>query len=246
MARSESQQAALGSSRPASTFVSFCSGTAELISGLCSALGEDLHTAVGVQRMSRLEDGSYALEVRGSSQGQPAGAGAVRQIRADAVVLAVPAYTAAALLAPVSRRAAAMLESIRYVSTGSVSLAYLGDGLSGRFDEVGVLVPRSEKRPINAITWLSKKFNYRAPQGCALFRVFFGGSRSPQSMNLDDEELVAVVKRELRNVIGLTKETLFHRIFRWEEAMPQYEVNHLDLVGEIESALPPGLWVTGS
>jgi oxygen-dependent protoporphyrinogen oxidase len=110
----------------------------------------------------------------------------------------------------------------------------------------GVLVPGSEKRPVNAITWSSVKFSGRSPKGYSLLRVFFGGSRSPRSMELDDGELVAVVRRELRNIMGIDGEPLFHRIHRWEEGNPQYDVGHLDRVKRVEDALPPSIFVTGS
>ena len=48
-------------------------------------------------------------------------------IHADAVVLAIPAYDAAALLASVCPEAAGVLRTVRYVSTGTMSLAYKRD-----------------------------------------------------------------------------------------------------------------------
>jgi oxygen-dependent protoporphyrinogen oxidase len=65
-------------------------------------------------------------------------------------------------------------------------------------------------------------------------------------MQLDDGELLGVVKRELRSIMGVAKEPLFHRVYRWERANPQYDVEHLRRVETVERALPPGIWVTGS
>ncbi len=79
-----------------------------------------------------------------------------------------------------------------------------------------------------------------------MLRVFFGGSRSPESMGLDDEKLLHVVKKELRNIVGVTEEPLFHRIYRWPGANPQYDLEHLRRIEAVERALPPGIWVTGS
>ena len=36
------------------------------------------------------------------------------------------------------------------------------------------------------------------------------------------------------------------RISRWRDAFPQYRPHHLDLVGAVESALPPNLVVGGA
>ncbi len=65
-------------------------------------------------------------------------------------------------------------------------------------------------------------------------------------MGLDDDELLHAVKRELRDIMGVVKAPLFHRIYRWELANAQYDVEHLTRVDAIEGALPPGILVTGS
>jgi oxygen-dependent protoporphyrinogen oxidase len=162
------------------------------------------------------------------------------------VVLAVPAYDAAGLLASVCPEASGILDTIRYVSTGTLSLAYKTDASFERLGGFGVLVPRSEERPLNAVTWSSTKFDFRAPEGYSLLRVFFGGSRSPASMQLDDGELLKVVQEQLRSIMGVAEEPLFHRIYRWDKANAQYDVEHLRRVEALERALPLGVWVTGS
>jgi oxygen-dependent protoporphyrinogen oxidase len=104
----------------------------------------------------------------------------------------------------------------------------------------------SEKRPVNAVTFSSIKFDHRAPEGFVLLRAFFGGSRSPQSMELGDPELLATVRRELSELLGIDGEPVFHRIYRWPRSNPQYDVGHLERVAEIELGLPKGVFVTGS
>lgn len=65
-------------------------------------------------------------------------------------------------------------------------------------------------------------------------------------MELDDNELLYVVRKELRELLGLTTAPLFCRIYRWERANPQYDVEHLAHVAALENSLPPAVWVTGS
>ena len=167
-------------------------------------------------------------------------------LTADKVILAVPAFVAAKLLADLSPNAAEELDAIRYVSTGTISLGYRRDELDHPLDGFGIVIPRSEKRKINAITWSSTKFNQRAPNGYALIRVFFGGSRTPEMMDVDDKKLLSTVRRELREIMGLDADPLFHRIYRWHRSNPQYDVGHLDLVDAIEAAVPENIFVTGS
>ena len=157
-----------------------------------------------------------------------------------------PAYIAASLLGDVVPAAAEGLNAIRYVSTGTISLGFRQDEISHPLNGFGLVIPRSEGRPINAITWTSTKFNHRAPDGYALLRVFFGGSRSPQMMDVDDEELVDTVREQLQEIMGIKAMPVFHHIYRWFRANPQYDVGHLERVDGIEAALPGGLYVTGS
>jgi oxygen-dependent protoporphyrinogen oxidase len=186
-----------------------------------------------VKKLSRV-NGSFELEVSGE---QP--------IKVDAVILAIPSFIAAQLLQDEAPKAAKRLDAIRYVSTGTISLAYRSEDVD-LLKGFGLVIPRSEDRSINAVTLTSTKFDRRAPEDHVLLRVFFGGSRSPRMMDLDDTELTSVVRGELKTLLGIEAEPIFHRIYRWHRANPQYDVGHLDHVEEIEAALPEGLYVTGS
>jgi protoporphyrinogen/coproporphyrinogen III oxidase len=160
--------------------------------------------------------------------------------------VAAPAFVAANLLETVAPELARGLEAIRYVSTGTISFAVRTADIKRPLKGFGIVVPRSERRPINALTWSSIKFKHRAPEGYALLRAFFGGSRSPQSMELDDEALVKAVRAELRALTGIEAEPLFHRIYRWQRSNAQYDIGHLDRVAQLEKAVPEGMFLTGS
>lgn len=221
--------------RPPSAFVSLAGGTAELIEALVGRLTGDLRLNAAVARLERSADGDYLVS---TARGE--------QLRAAAVVLAVPAFVAAELVRQLAPEGAAVLAGIRYVSTGTISLAYRLDEIPQPLLGFGLVVPGSERRPINALTWSSLKFVGRAPEGYALFRVFFGGSRSPRSMELDDAALLATVRQELYHLMGITAAPLFHRIYRWPRANAQYDVGHNDRIAGLERMLPAGLHLTGS
>jgi oxygen-dependent protoporphyrinogen oxidase len=161
-------------------------------------------------------------------------------------VLATPAYVSAELARPLAPDAASALDSIRYVSTGTISLAYRRQDVAHPLDGFGLVIPKSERRSVNAITWSSTKFDGRAPDDAVLMRAFFGGSRTPWMMDQDDDELLAAVRVELQSLLGIAADPLFHRIYRWYRSNPQYDIGHLDLVDAIDAALPPNLYVTGS
>ncbi|NDJ60685.1 MAG: protoporphyrinogen oxidase, partial [Chloroflexi bacterium] len=218
-----------------SAFVSFQGGTQTLIDALVPKLTGDLRLDTGVALIQPESDGTYTLTLEGGDS-----------LTADAVVVAAAAYHTADLVRSLAPEAAAQLDRIRYVSTGTISIAFRTADIPRPLDGFGILMPSSERRPINAVTISSTKFDQRAPDGYVLMRVFFGGSRSPQSMHLDDAALLSMVRDQLRQVFGVEAEPLFHRIYRWWNANPQYDVGHLERVDQIEASLPDGLYVTGS
>jgi len=235
---------------PTSMFMSLQGGMADLPAALRARLTGDcwLETAV-----TKIETEDWRLETRESSAASlqsPVSYALTlqdgRTLRTRAIILAVPAYVAARLLRDVAPAAATGLAAIRYVSTGTVSLGFRQDEINHPLNGFGVVIPRSENRAINAITWTSTKFDQRAPEGFALLRVFFGGSRTPEMMDVADAELVKTVRRELAEIMGITAVPVFHRIYRWRRANPQYDVGHLDRVDAIETALPANVYVTGS
>ncbi len=217
-----------------SAFMSLQGGTGELIDALASHLTGDLRLGT---RVSAIERSGHQYRVTTDSG---------ETLDADALVLTTPAYVAADLIRPLAPTAADKLASIRYVSTGTISLAYPAEAVKRPLHGFGLVVPTSEHRPINAITISSIKFDHRAPEGCVLLRVFFGGSRSAETMTYDDDKLLAVVRGQLQGILGIESAPLFHRIYRWQRANPQYDVDHLALVEAIEASLPDGIYVTGS
>jgi oxygen-dependent protoporphyrinogen oxidase len=165
---------------------------------------------------------------------------------ADALILTTPAFAAAELVAPFQPALAAALRQIRYVSTGTITLAYRSGDIGEPLDGFGLIIPQRERRRINAVTITSSKFERRAPSGYTLVRVFVGGSRSPDMVDLDDAALLALARAELRDILGIAAAPLWSRAYRWRHGNPQYDVGHLDHVAALEALLPPGLYLAGS
>ena len=185
---------------------------------------------------ARAGSGAYALQLSDGTR-----------VVADAVVLATPAWASGDLLRPVAPLAAADLSSIEYVTTATASVAFRADQVGHDLKGFGFVVPRAENRPVMATTWSSSKFDGRAPDGHVLLRSFLGRAGREAAAQLDDDEMAAVVRAELREIMGITAEPEFVRIFRWPRGMPQYRVGHVELVAHIEAAVArvPGIELAG-
>lgn len=218
--------------RPPS-FASFASGTQELVDALQDQLKANLI----------LGDG--AISIQSSPAGYTIATARGRVIHASALVLAVTANVAARLLAQTAPQAAAGMQAIRHENIGTISLLYRKEDVSIPLPLNGLMIPRRERRAIDAITWTSNKSPERAPHGYHLLRVFFGGSR-PDLVTASDDQLLATVQAELDSLLGVRGKVSGYRAFRWEQGFPQADVGHLQHVDAIEAGLPPGIAIANS
>jgi protoporphyrinogen/coproporphyrinogen III oxidase len=161
--------------------------------------------------------------------------------RFDAVIVATPAHPAATLLQDASHDLASELRTIPYSSSVTVTQAYDQNVRAMLPPGFGFLVPHCEGQRLLAATFVHNKFSGRAPADRALIRCFLGGSRDPQILQSSDEEIVRIVREELKQILGFADEPLFTRVYKWNAAMAQYTVGHLERVDRIKhfcEALP--------
>ena len=171
-----------------------------------------------------------------------------KEMEADAVCLALPAFRSGQLLEGVDPEISQQLRKIRYASTATVNLAYRLEDIRQSIDGFGFVVPAIEGREMLACTFSHVKFAGRAPKELALLRVFMGGALQPKVFEYEDAELLRVIQRNLKELLGIVANPIFFRIERHPLSMAQYRVGHLDLVADIETRLQkfPTLQLAGN
>lgn len=166
----------------------------------------------------------------------------------DGIILSAPAWSAATLLADIDTELAALLSGIEYVSSATVSLAFRAQDVAGKQGGRGFVIPRSEGRTLTAVTWSSNKFGGRVPEETALLRGFVGRAGNEEPAFLPDDELVALVRQELADIQGIDAAPTLARVYRWERALPQYNLGHPERLTAIDERLRslPSIALTGS
>lgn len=166
----------------------------------------------------------------------------------DAVVVATPAYRAASVLRSVCPAAAGALDEIEYASTAIVVSGHRLSDVANPLDAFGLVVPAIEKRKILAVSFTSRKFPGRAPEGCVELRTFVGGAMQPELVNHSDDQILELVRQELRELLGVVWKPDFAIVARWTRSMPQYHVGHLGKIARIEADLKsqPRLGLAGN
>jgi protoporphyrinogen/coproporphyrinogen III oxidase len=166
----------------------------------------------------------------------------------DSVIVALPALAAAKVLSVSSSELAGELGGIGYRSSITVGLGYGSQVRQSLPPGFGFLAPRSEGKRLLAATFVHNKFPHRAPDDRALLRCFFAGSNAEDIWQFSDDEIIAVVRNELQQIIGLRAKPLFARVYKWKSAMAQYGVGHLERLERIERLRQqlPGLALAGN
>jgi protoporphyrinogen/coproporphyrinogen III oxidase len=166
----------------------------------------------------------------------------------ERVIVALPARASAEILQNTCPELAAELAAIQYSSSITVGLGYDREVRESLPPGFGFLVPRSEGKRLLAATFVHNKFPHRAPEDRALLRCFFAGSNAQNVWSFSDDQLVSIVRNELQQILGLRAEPLFARVYKWQSAMAQYGVGHLERLERIERLRRqlPGLALAGN
>ena len=166
----------------------------------------------------------------------------------DSVIVALPGPAAADVLRIASPELSTELAAIQYSSSITVGLGYDREVRQTLPPGFGFLVPRSEGKKLLAATFVHNKFPHRAPEDRALLRCFFAGRNAESVWPLADDQMIAIVRNELQQILGLRAEPLFARVYKWKSAMAQYGVGHLDRLDRMERLRQqlPGLALAGN
>ena len=156
-------------------------------------------------------------------------------MEADSVILACPAWSAAALVENIDAGLAKTLNEIPYSSSVTASLIYDAASFDGRRAGFGFLVPKRERKRVAAATFVGTKFPFRAPENRIILRVFLGGATDEAILGESDETIIAIAREELRSILNLTATPLQHFISRWPRSMAQYTVGHSRRIAEIRT-----------
>lgn len=218
---------------------SFSSGMATLPVRLMETLAGRVRFGTRIEGIEPLRSG-YRLKLR---QGERLAA-----LRARSVVVALPAYAAARVLAPLSAEAGAALGGIAHPPLAVVALGFRAADIAHPLDGLGVLAPKVERRSMLGLLFSSTLFAGRAPDGHVLLTAYVGGARQPELAQLPREALEALAIKEARDLLGVRGTPVFSSVRYWRHGLPQPGLGHERRVEALRAleAEWPGLFVTGN
>lgn len=197
-------------------FRTFAGGMVEVVEALVARLAPRLRTTQGVTAVAPAQRG-WRLSFTGASS-----------LDAEAVILAVPAWVAARLLAGLGVSAARALDTVLYAPSITASLAYRAEQLPGKLEGSGFVAAPDAGGAVRACTYASRKYPQRAPQGFALLRAFVGPV---------DGDPAAIAHAELAAILRIEGAPLWSRAFHWPRGLPRYARGHAERVAAVRERL---------
>jgi protoporphyrinogen/coproporphyrinogen III oxidase len=204
-------------------------------------------TAALVERGVAVEPRRPAERLRRGGPGEPAWTveTAGGPVAAHGLVLALPAFRAADLLALHDAESAALLRAIDHASVAVVTLEYAEESVPDGLTGTGLLVPRGSPAPrelggellVTACTYLDAKWPNVGRPGRRILRASVGRFGDDRPAGLDNDALVSRVAAELEVLLGVSGAPSAGAVARFNQALPQYRVHHLLRVTGIEAAV---------
>jgi oxygen-dependent protoporphyrinogen oxidase len=221
---------------PGGTLTSFYDGMESFIGALTSFLGKRLRTGSEVVSIER-RDNNYMLFLSDGTT-----------IETEAVVCATPAFATSAMVKDMDRNLSALLHEIFYPSISVVCLGYRREKIRHTLMGFGFLIPFKEGRKILGTLWDSSIFPNRAPEGYVLLRTMLGGARRSDLALEQEEKLITLVMDELRDIMGVTAQPDFAKVYTHRKGIPQYFLGHEQQTEQIAGICRnyKGFYVTGN
>ncbi len=221
----------------ASPFATFAGGMSDLIEAAAGALTQtQVHFNTPIESIEQ-NGAQWNVNFSGGSNAA-----------FDQIVLTVPAFHAAKFVRGVDAPLSNSLLKIPHASTALVNIWYDAKTMGHDLDGYGFVIPAKEQRTMTAVTWTSSKHFDRSPDGVKLIRAYLGKSGSEITAEQDDQELLDISFRELKRTMGFDATPIDFRIQRWQMGSPQYTMQHLQTMSEIDTRIAEldGLYLCGA
>ncbi len=193
--------------------ISFRRGMSTLTEAMARSLEGKIRFGVDVRTLERRRHGGFRL--RTAEHGT---------IEAEGVVIAVPAYVAARLLDGVDADLASMLGAVGHGRLDAVTMAWPRARIPHPMDGTGFVVADTAGRTITGSTWMTESWPDRAPEGIATRRSCAAAA------DASDEDLVAAIRRDLRDLMGIEAPPSVVHLRRRARVLPRYEIGCMEQI----------------
>ncbi|AWM32969.1 protoporphyrinogen oxidase [Hymenobacter nivis] len=187
-------------------------GGVQVLTDALAARLTHCHPGAPIAELARAPDGAYSFQAGGATQGPY-----------THLVLALPAYAAAPLLAGLFPAAAAALAAVHYPPMAVVYSAYERAAVAHPLEGFGALHPKAEGAYAAGSLWTSSLYPGRVPAGQVLFTTFVGGTQYEAAAQQPEADQKAAVHTELARFYGIAGAPTWQGRYYWPRSIPQFD-----------------------
>jgi len=220
---------------------SFREGLQQLPSAIVSKLGDKVKFNWELKQITPHAESGY-IATFSTPEGE-------QTVEAKTVILTTPAHITASLIKDFSPQASETLEAIPYPPVACVVLAYPDEALRFPLQGFGNLNPRGQGIRTLGTIWSSTLFPGRTPKGWHLLTNFIGGATDRAIAQMGEDEIIEQVNQDLQKAVIKPESTPKPlAVHLWSNAIPQYNLGHLQRLETIRNGLNPfaGLFLSSN
>jgi len=226
-------------SKQSAKMISFKSGMIALPNAIANYFGDKIILNADVYSVFKSND-KYKLVYKLNGEDY--------SIETDVIVSTVPSFVASNIFEKFNKDFSEHCNSIYYPPVLVYYLVYKKEDIGHPLDGFGFLIPEKEKKSFLGALWSSVIFPFRSDDNYAAFTLFIGGSRNPDFVNIEREELLSKVRMEFEEIMQIKGEPAYSSNRFWEKAIPQYNIGYIEherFFDEFERE-NPGIFISGN
>jgi protoporphyrinogen/coproporphyrinogen III oxidase len=218
---------------------SFKNGMEELTLALREKLADRVQfiTSSSVSKISSQENGTTLSFIKDNQ---------LTEACYDIIITACPAEPTANILAEELGPVSDKIKQIPYSAMAVVPQGFKQQK-PANINAFGYLIPSLEPSKVLGVLFSSCIFNGRSNPNSFSLRAMLGGGKDPDITKKTDEEILELILAENKQTLGIDKIANFHKIIRWQKAIPRYDLGHWKIILELEDALKnKAIFITGN
>lgn len=208
------------------TLLTFHGGLETLIKSVAKILGDRIRTGTVITGLEKSAHG-YTIHCRRHD--------VETTLESDTVIACAPAFGTASLVRRLSPGLAGDLEKIEYAPIVVVSLGY--KSFRHPLNGFGFLAARNQNLSMLGSLWNSSIFPSLTPAGGTSLTVMIGGATDPDVRNRPDDEILATVRSEIAQTLGIQRSADITKLHRYERGIPQYNIGYVSTIASIRRHL---------
>ena len=209
-------------------------GLSQLIKAMENSFNSKIKLNSCVSKIIKKDNG-YELTVNGN-----------KIIYCNNIISTVPAYVLEKLIYDLNIKN--VLKKIKYCPLDVFHIGLKKDKIKNKVRGFGVLTKPDDKKKYLGVLLNSQIFSHVSSKDDELLTIMVGGENQKDLCLMESSRLEKIIINEIKSLLNYEGDPFFKKKYRWEKAIPQYNLNQEELVEKVKEFQKnnPNFYITGN